>query len=205
MRGCFLVLTALALLAPGVASAQEQERRVEFSAWSGFAWVFGNTSAPFAAHSSGIEGCPSCSQSIGPSGMLPVGVGLGLRYPKLLAGGFLQAGPAFCESRPCSGVDFMMGGGLQFHPAGAAPVDPWVGVAVGFEALPAVVAYPCCGGAFGALTGGVDFRTTGEVAVGPFLGASSSFLLGSGQPDSWALTTGWDIWLTAGIRVVADL
>src|SRR5947209_2774237 len=137
------------------------------------------------------------------SGGVPLQIDLGYRFtPAVSAGvyggyGFLI--PTNCpDTSECSGHNFRLGIGLQFHLAPEAGLDPWIGVGAGYEWLNLKVSsqgqsqdLDVRGFEFGHVDLGADFAVAPGFKFGPFASfsigqydkASTGGALGSASGD----------------------
>lgn len=170
-------------------------------------------------------------------GVIPLWLDIGYRlHPRLMLGAYFMYGivlPKTASSSDplgggcpegfdcaASGVRFGLQGQYAFAPGGA--INPWVGLAVGYEWIQSELSGEVFGAQLDATTthsgpdllqlqAGVDFRIDGSFALGPFAAASamqytSCSLTLSGDEQSCELNEGgWHGWLVVGARGAFEL
>ena len=118
------------------------------------------------------------------SGGIPIQLDVGYRFTPAFYGGIFGSYaflfPTNCDpTASCSGHDFRLGLDVQLHAAPDAPVDPWLGLGVGYEWLALSVASggqsqdaTLRGFEFGNVQVGVDFAASPGFHIGPFASIS---------------------------------
>jgi hypothetical protein len=137
----------------------------------------------------------------------PVVVGAYVGYARALLG-TLQGCPV--PGVNCWASRVVAGAQAQIHALPRAALDPWAGLAVGYEVLD--VDSQLGGGSLrgGEVTGqaGVDWRAQARVAIGPFVDVGAGWFLActnsSGAPCTLP-AIGQHEWVTVGLRAAFDL
>jgi len=152
----------------------------------------------------------------------PLWVDVGYRFDTLFIGAYgqyafgLLGGQADCGSLglSCSIAAIRTGFEAQFHPAGRLDVDPWVGVAFGYEwqslqvsnAMGAV-AVTLQGWEIARLGGGCDFAVTPWHRLGPFAEFSINEFVQTGFSGSQGGSSepiprkALHFWISVGIKL----
>lgn len=128
--------------------------------------------------------------------------------------GYARALPSTTQGCPVPGVNcwasrVVAGAQAQIHGSPRSVVDPWAGLAIGYEVLD--VDSPLGGGSFrgGDVAGqvGVDWRAETRVAMGPFVDVGVGWFLACANSSSAPCTLpaiGRHEWVTVGIRAAFD-
>jgi hypothetical protein len=207
----FTVAVWLALL-PAVARAAEAPAGVEAGWRTGFAAPLGDAwGAP--------SGWPALPLGDVVTAALPVWIDAGYRFgPRLFLGAAFAYAHALVSGREgcpvvglrCSASDIVAGAQVQYHPLPRLWLDPWVGLAVGYEALD--VATQVSSGRFSGaevvVQVGGDCRPAQTVGVGPFvmLGGGPFVACSNSSGTSCSVgNPGVHGWLTLGVRAAFDL
>ncbi|HTV24307.1 MAG TPA: hypothetical protein VMG12_36695 [Polyangiaceae bacterium] len=170
-------------------------------------------------------------------GVIPIWIDAGYRLTdRVLLGAYFMFGVVLPKTAP---ADNPLGGGCpegfdcfatgvrfgvqaQYSFAPEAPLDPWLGVALGYErvgtelegevfSIPFEASTHYSGPDLLQIQGGVDFRTGELFAIGPFASASamqytSCSLELAGEESRCELEDGgWHGWLVLGVRGVVEL
>ncbi len=170
-------------------------------------------------------------------GVIPLWIDVGYRLsPHLLLGGYFMYGIVLPKTAPAadplgggcpegldcfaSGLRFGIQGQYAFAPS--APVNPWLGIALGYERvnseltgelfnIPFEASTTHSGPDLLQLQGGVDFRASDAFGLGPFAAVSamqytSCSIALSGEESSCELDDGgWHGWFVLGLRGAVEL
>jgi outer membrane protein W len=222
------IVTAALLATVGLstpAHAEPTASGIEVGLRTGYAIPLGS------AVGGGTNGSGDLSKAI--SGDVPIWVDAGYRFPNLYIGGFFQYGIGFVPSSAsstsgatcgqngvsCSTSDIMLGVDAHYHFLPGGPIDPYVGLGVGYE----ILGLKASGGGQSAsesVTGfqfvnlqvGADYKAMPNLGIGPFV--MMSFGQYSGCSYSGAATAEGSCsiqqqavheWLTLGVRGAYDI
>jgi hypothetical protein len=170
-------------------------------------------------------------------GVIPIWLDAGYRLSDhLLLGGYFMFGVVLPKTAPadnplgggcpegfdCFATGVRLGAQAQYSFAPEARIDPWLGLALGYEwvgtqldgevfSIPFKASTRYSGPDLLQVQGGADFRTSSIFSVGPFGSASamrytSCSLTLAGEESRCELEEGgWHGWLIVGVRGVVEL
>jgi hypothetical protein len=149
---------------------------------------------------------------------LPVWIDAGYRLgPHLLLGAAFEYAHALVSVREgcqvpgfrCSANDVIAAAQAHYHPLPGRWLDPWLGLAIGYEALG--VSTQVSGGSYSGVDVvfqvGCDWKPTPTVGVGPFLVLAAGPYVSCNSSTGAACsvgTPGVHEWLTVGVRAAYD-
>jgi hypothetical protein len=202
-----LAVIIVHMVTPG--SARAEERGIEMGVRSGYALGFGDTFW---------------------NGRIPLWFEAGYRHdPRFYLGAFLQYGILFFDksstsvcgyarASSCSGDDLTVGVDGHYHFHSDGPIEPWIGLAVGYEwahehltgGIAGDTSFSTDGWALFNLQVGGDYKASPSIRLGAFgavgVGhyANSSATAGNTSSSS---SSGGSLheWLTFGMRGAYDL
>lgn len=170
-------------------------------------------------------------------GVIPIWIDVGYRLDdRLLLGGYFMFGLVLPKTAPadnplgggcpegfdCSATGIRFGVQAQYSFAPAATLNPWLGVAIGYErvgtdlegevfSIPFEASTHYSGPDLLQLQGGLDFRAGELLSIGPFASGSAmqytscSLTLAGEQSRCELDEGGWHGWLVLGVRGVVEL
>jgi hypothetical protein len=151
------------------------------------------------------------------SGVLPIWIDAGYRFPRVYIGAYVQYGIAFVnnDKSGCGGEadfsssDVQFGANVHYHLFPNRTLDPWGGIGIGYEFLNfssnrLVGPEPTNGFQFFNLQLGADYKATPKLGIDPFV------MFGLGQftncgSNCTIQDTALHEWLTFGIRGEYDI
>jgi outer membrane protein W len=225
MRKTAIVLTAALGIVTfaGTAAADDGPTGIELGARLGYGIPLGSATGDSTVNGQTVKGA-SMSDTI--SGMIPIWLDAGYRFtPNLMAGiGFLYgfgsvpSSQAECSQNgvSCSIHDLMFMIQGQYHIMPVGPLDPWVGLGLGYESLglsasaggqsasQSVSSLP-----FLMLQGGADYKVMPALGVGPFVALSfgqySSISSDTPNAPTSIDNKAFHEWLIFGVRGTYDI
>jgi len=218
----------------GASAPSRASRRLHLALRTGFGLPLGEY-----ADVQALAGSRDDDNAIGDDtyGVIPIWFDAGYRLTdKLLLGGYFMFGLVLPRTAP---PDNPLGGGcpedfdcfatgvraglqVQYSFAPGAAINPWLGLALGYEwvgtelegelfSFPFEASTRYSGPDLLQLQGGVDFRASEPFAIGPFGSASAmrytscSLTLGGEESRCELPEGGWHGWLVLGVRGVVEL
>jgi hypothetical protein len=158
------------------------------------------------------------------TGVVPIWIDAGYRFnPKIAVGGYFQYNLGsglenHCPYGPCTTRDIQIGAQVLYYLMPDSPVDPWIGIGVGYEFLNyvdsggGITDYSWNGIDFLTLQAGGDFKAMASLGLGPFVAFSFGEFLNC---STWETRTyvgpclgierTLHEWLTFGIRGAYDI
>jgi hypothetical protein len=129
------VVAVGALMAGTAYAADAPPQGLELGLRTGYALPLGNSVGAF-------PGGTASSLSDLVTGVLPIWIDAGYRFPHVYVGAYFQYGIAFinndktgCGGLDCSSSDVQFGANVHYHLFPDRTLDPWGGVGVGYEFL----------------------------------------------------------------------